>query len=220
MSISVELAHDLRLPLQLIQSSARMLKLSLDDPTLDGRAYADMLMASVAQLNRLAEAALSDGAQARRDARARLRSVDLAACVKNLCAGCRAYADERGVALRYSGNAASLNVRLDEDMLCRILLNLISNALRFTPPGGEIRVTLAARGDAVELTVSDTGAGIPPERQPLVFLPGETDGGYGFGLPIARELARRMGGDLTLGASPARGSAFTLRLPMSAGEAV
>lgn len=220
MSMDVELAHDLRLPLQLIASSARMLRLSLDDPTLDGRAYADMLMASVAQLQKLAEAALADCGRAPRQDGLRPRPTDLAACVKTLCASCRPYAGERGVTLIYSGNVAKFDMWLDEDALSRILLNLISNALRFTPSGGEIRVTLAALGDAVELTVSDTGAGIPPERQPWVFLRGETDGGHGHGLPIARELARRMGGELTLKSCPGFGSAFTLRLPVRSAMAI
>ena len=81
-------------------------------------------------------------------------------------------------------------------------------------------MALAARGDAVELTVSDTGAGIPAEKQPWVFLRGETDGGHGYGLPIARELARRMGGELTLRSRPGLGSAFTLRLPLGDAKAV
>ena len=219
-TIPVELAHDLRMPLQLIQSSAQMLRQSLDDPSLDGRAYADMLLASVAQLRRLAEAVLSDGGSAARQDAPRLRPVDLALCVKRLCDSCRPYADERGVALRCVRSVASLEMRLDEDMLSRALLNLISNALRFTPRGGEIRVALAALGDAAELTVSDTGAGIPPEKQPYVFLRGESDGGHGYGLPIARDLARRMGCELTLRSRPGMGSAFTLRLPIRPAAAV
>ncbi len=212
----VELAHDLRMPLQLIFSSARMLSMALDDPSLDGRAYARMLMASVREAQRMLDAAVERGATAA----PRPRNVDLVACVRGLCASCRAYADERGVKLRFQSGAASLVTALDEDALSRVVLNLIANALRFTPVGGEIRVTLAALGDAAEVTVSDTGAGIPAERQPWVFLRGETDGGHGCGLPIARQLARRMGGDLTLRSAPGSGSAFTLRLPVRSAEAV
>ena len=214
MSIDVELAHDLRMPMQLIASAAKLLAMALDDPTLDGRAYADMLLASVGQAQRLLEAALERGSAPRR-----VERVDLAACVRSLCASCRPYAGERGVALRYASNVAALALPLDEDGVSRVLLNLISNALRFTPRGGEIRVDLAALGDAVELTVSDTGAGIPPERQPWIFLQGETDGGHGHGLPIARRLAREMGGELTLSSRPGQGSAFTLRLPIRAEKA-
>ena len=214
MSIDVELAHDLRMPMQLIASGAKLLAMALDDPTLDGRAYADMLLASVGQAQRILEAALEDRAMPRR-----VERVDIAACVRLLCASCRPCAGERGVALRYASNVASLALPLDEDAVSRILLNLISNALRFTPKGGEIRVNLAALGDAVELTVTDTGAGIPPERQPWIFLNGESDGGHGHGLPIARRLARDMGGELTLSSHPGQGSAFTLRLPVRAERA-
>lgn len=215
-SISLELAHDLRMPMQLILSSAQMLKLALSDPTLDGAAYADMLMASVRQAQRLLEAALERGPASP----PHFRNVDLAACAKGLVESCRPYADERGVALRFEANAASLAMALDEDMLSRILLNLIANALRFTPRGGEIRVTLMALGDAAELTVADDGPGIPPARQPWVFLRGETDGGHGHGLPIARALARQLSGELSLRSVPGEGSAFTLRLPVRAAEAV
>lgn len=216
---SVELAHDLRMPLQLICSGAQMVKLSLEDPSLDTAAYADMLVEAADQLRRQLDSVLAGCKRAARQEGPRLRPLDVAACARDLCRACRAYADERGVALRYGGNAAALTMWMDEDMLSRILLNLISNALRFTPVGGEIRVTLNARGDAAELTVADDGPGIPPEKQPYIFLRGETDGGQGYGLPIARELARRLGGELTLG-NAAGGSAFTLRLPMRPAEAV
>ena len=217
MPMDVEWAHDLRMPMQLIQSSAQMLRLALDDPSLDGRAYADMLLASVRQAQRLLEHALDERVA---NAAPRLRNADLVAVVRGMCRDCRACADERGVALRYSGNVASLTMALDADALTRVLLNLIANALRFTPRGGEIDVTLTARGDAVEIDVADTGAGIPVERQPWVFLRGESDGGHGHGLPIARELARAMGGELTLHSVPGRGSAFTLRLPVRPAKAV
>ena len=103
---------------------------------------------------------------------------------------------------------------LDEDMLCRILLNLISNALRFTPAGGRIRVGWRAMGDSVEVSVADGGPGIPPERLPYLFLAGETDGGHGYGLPSAMEGARLLGGDLSATSAPGQGSTFTLRLPV------
>ena len=118
--------------------------------------------------------------------------------------------------LDWRGNVAALRMALDEDMLSRVLLNLISNALRFTPRGGEVRVSWRAMGDFVEICVSDDGAGIAPERLPYVFLRGESDGGHGSGLPIALRLARARGGDLTAQSQSDRGSAFTLRLPVRA----
>jgi len=217
---SVDLAHDLRMPLQLIYSSARMLKLSREDPTLDADAYADILMQSVEHMRRMLDGALERcGREARRE-RPHPVNADLAACLRQLCLRCRPFAEQAGVRLECRGNVASLRMALDEDMLCRVLLNLISNALRFTPRGGNVRVQWRAMGDYVEICVIDDGAGIAPERLPYVFLRGESDGGHGHGLPIALRLARAMDGDLTVQSRRGHGSAFTLRLPVRAARAV
>ena len=217
---SVEMAHDLRMPLQLIYSSAQMLKLSREDPTLDADAYADILMQSVEHMRRMLEGALERCDRACRQERPRPVNADLATCVRQLCLRCRPFAEQAGVRLSWAGNVASLHMALDEDMLSRVLLNLISNALRFTPRGGQVRVSWQAMGDFAEICVADDGAGIAPERLPYVFLPGESDGGHGYGLPIALRLARAMGGDLTVSSQRGRGSAFTLRLPVRAARAV
>jgi signal transduction histidine kinase len=216
----VELAHDLRMPLQLISSSAQMLKLSMDDPTLDTDAYVDILMQSVEHMRRMLDGTLERCGRAVRQELPRPVNADLATCIRQLCLRCRPFAEQGGVRLSCHGNVASLRMALDEDMLCRVLLNLISNALRFTSRGGEVRVTWRALGDFVEICVSDDGAGIPPERLPYVFRRGESDGGYGYGLPIALRLARAMGGDLTASSQRGQGSAFTLRLPVRAARAV
>lgn len=211
----VEWLHDLRMPLQLIASSAQMIKLAQTDATLDAAEYVDLLLDGVGQVQRLLAGVL-DGQPRAVPARPVRR--DLARCVKGLCLRCRPYADELGVSLSCSGNVASLDMLLDEDALSRVLLNLIANALRFTPRGGKIRVEWRAMGDFAEVTVADSGAGIPPERLPLIFLRGVTDGGHGYGLAIARDCARAMGGDITVRSRRGRGSAFTLRLPVRAGQ--
>jgi len=212
----VELAHDLRMPVQLIFSSAQMLKLSRSDPTLDADAYADILMQSVEHMRRMLDGALERCGRACRQERPQPVNADLVACVRHICLQYRPCAEQAGVTLTCQGNVAALNMALDGDMLARILLNLIANALRFTPRGGRVQVGWRAMGDFVEICVADDGAGIAPERLPYVFLQGETDGGHGHGLSIALRLARAMGGDLTARSQPGQGSAFTLRLPVRA----
>lgn len=207
-----EWLHDLRMPLQLIYSSAQMIKLSQDDPTIDAAGYADMLMDGVSQVQRMLNGLLDSRRRAAPSPRA-VRG-DLAAFVRGLCRRCQSYAEELGVGLSCAGNVAALDMLLDEDALSRVLLNLIANALRFTPRGGDIRVTWRALGDFAEISVADDGAGIPPERLPLIFLRGVSDGGHGYGLAIARECARAMGGDLFARSQPGQGSTFTLRLPV------
>ena len=115
----------------------------------------------------------------------------------------------------------SLAVIVDHEKTRQILLNLLSNSVKFTPPGGRIDVRSEVSGDKVLLHVSDTGIGIPAERLESVFEPfvqvhrtlKDPTGGVGLGLAISRDLARGMGGELTVRSTPAEGSTFTLTLP-------
>jgi signal transduction histidine kinase len=114
-----------------------------------------------------------------------------------------------------------LSVRADRDRLRRILLNLLTNAVKFTPNGGQVSVGCAAVADRVLVPVSDTGRGIPPEMLDRIFQPfvqvetgdAAKEKGMGLGLAISRELARAMGGDLSVTSVVGRGSIFTLALP-------
>lgn len=115
------------------------------------------------------------------------------------------------------------HVRADPDRVQQILLNLLTNAVKFTNRGGQIGVDVSSTDDAARITVWDTGVGIPDDEQETVFTPfaqvsdpteKETEsGGVGLGLAISRTLARRMDGDLTVDSEEGRGSAFTLELP-------
>ncbi|HYO99081.1 MAG TPA: heavy metal sensor histidine kinase [Pyrinomonadaceae bacterium] len=113
----------------------------------------------------------------------------------------------------------------DEDLLRQMMLNLLDNAIKFTPSGGLVRLGLTRRADEYLLSVSDTGAGIPAEAQAHIFerfyradkarSRGE-DGGAGLGLAIARWIARAHDGDLELAASTHNGTTFIARLPIPA----
>jgi signal transduction histidine kinase/PAS domain-containing protein len=112
-------------------------------------------------------------------------------------------------------------VLADADKARQILLNLLSNSVKFTPPKGRIEVRCQQQDGRVFIHVSDTGIGIAPERVDSVFEPfvqvhrslTEPTGGVGLGLAISRDLARAMGGDLRATSQVGRGSTFTLDLP-------
>jgi len=97
----------------------------------------------------------------------------------------------------------------------------LSNAIKFTPPGGRIAVDCEVKGDAVLLSVSDTGIGIPADKLDVIFDPfvqlkeglAGRESGLGLGLAISRDLARAMSGDLTVESSKGSGARFTLTLP-------
>ncbi len=116
---------------------------------------------------------------------------------------------------------STLVVHADREKVQQILLNLLSNAAKFTAPGGHVVVEWARAGDMTHVTVADTGIGIPADKLNLVFEPFVQLGsdrttvgqGTGLGLAISRELARSMHGDLTAHSTVGGGSTFTLSLP-------
>ena len=125
-----------------------------------------------------------------------------------------------------AGDCHDMAVMADEEKARQIVVNLLSNAVKFTPPGGEIRVTCVADADTVRTTVTDSGAGIPPDKLEAIFEPFvQVDRGFasrhegtGLGLAISRDLARRMGGDITVASTLGEGATFTLTLPRWRGD--
>jgi histidine kinase len=130
--------------------------------------------------------------------------------------------EEKGVALELDIPADLPPVFADEDRLGQVLLNLIGNALQYTPGGGQVRVT-ASRGDSeVQMSIEDSGIGIPPEHLPHVFdrfyrvdkSRSRAGGGSGIGLTIARYLVEAHGGRIWASSrGPGQGSTFTFSLP-------
>jgi signal transduction histidine kinase len=114
-----------------------------------------------------------------------------------------------------------LEVCADPLKLRQILLNIVGNAIKFTPAGGSIRLAAADRGDNVVVTVTDTGIGVAPDKLARIFEPffqvdtGTTREypGVGLGLAIARDLARAMGGDVYFESAVGRGSVVSIVLP-------
>jgi len=116
---------------------------------------------------------------------------------------------------------ASVVARADRARVTQILVNLLSNAMKFTPAGGHISAECAAVDDTVTLSISDTGLGIAAEKLETIFEPfvqlkeglSDREGGIGLGLSISRDLARAMKGDLTVESTEGKGTRFTLSLP-------
>jgi len=215
------ISHEMRTPLNGLLGALELLE---DSPLSPGQErFARIMRASGEALRTHIDEAL-DGLQAEAGALAlRPAPFDLEALLTEMVEGQRAAAEARGNRLRLDLPAAGLgHVLGDRNRLSQVLLNLVSNAIKFTAEG---TITLkAARGDRdwVRLEVADTGIGIPAEALPQVFedfvrLPmpdGAQPEGTGLGLGIARQLVRLMGGHLTAESRPDAGSVFALRLPL------
>jgi signal transduction histidine kinase len=145
---------------------------------------------------------------------------------EGLLAMFRPLAEKKNIELRSQLQPGIPQLRQDVVKLQQILSNLLSNAIKFTPEGG--RVLLKAEADPLHivLTVSDTGVGIAPEEQELVFEKFRQSGnpltrehaGTGLGLSIVRELSKLLGGEVSLQSELGRGSTFTVRLPLQLSE--
>jgi signal transduction histidine kinase len=129
----------------------------------------------------------------------------------------------KGLEFKAETCSDDLRASADPEKLEQILLNLLSNAIKFTPPAGSIRLSCDSTSTHVMIHVSDTGRGVPPEKQDRIFEPFvRVDEGFtrktegtGLGLAISRNLARAMGGELAVESTPDAGATFTITLKRS-----
>lgn len=129
-------------------------------------------------------------------------------------------AERRGVRLETEGEA-SLEVTADPNRVRQVVYNLVSNAIKFSPEGGTVRVRVGRDGEDATIAVRDDGPGIPAEEQGLVFeafsqgaLGRSRSDGAGLGLALSRQLAEAHGGAIELVSATGRGSTFTFRVPI------
>jgi PAS domain S-box-containing protein len=130
-------------------------------------------------------------------------------------------ARSKGLTLVVGHCPAALSVRADGEKLRQVVTNLLSNAVKFTDEGGRVQISCTAEGERVSIAVADTGIGIPADKLGAIFDPfvqvrsdlTRPHEGTGLGLAISRDLARGMGGDLTVRSTPGEGSVFTLSVP-------
>jgi PAS domain S-box-containing protein len=135
---------------------------------------------------------------------------------------------ERGVSVTVGDFDPRIVVRADVERVRQIVLNLLGNAIKFTPRGGRVRLEASVRDQQAYLAIRDTGPGIPAEQAEAVFQPfvrlSPATPGTGLGLGISRDLARAMNGDLYVDAAPEAegpgGGCLVLRLPLSTGLAI
>jgi len=151
------------------------------------------------------------------------QTVQLAPLIEEVIGTARQLAEQNKNRLVVDAQENLGSITVDPMRLRQVLLNLLSNACKFTKDG-EVKLRVSKVGNGrhwVELSVSDTGIGMTPEQQAKLFeeftqadaTTAQRFGGTGLGLAIARKLARMMGGDVTVASEPGKGSAFTVRLP-------
>jgi len=214
-------AHELRTPLAALRSQ---IEVTLEKER-SGDEYRATLAGLHGEVERLAASLQAMLRLARSEAGldpARRVAVSLGTLLREVAGFFEPVAEEHGVALRVDA-LPTVTVPGDPEWLHQLFANLLHNAIRYTPRGGEVTLSLEADATEARVHVRDTGPGIPEAEQARVFerfhrvdaRPERP--GSGLGLPIAREIARAHGGAIELASEPGAGSTFTVRLPRAAG---
>jgi signal transduction histidine kinase len=219
------MSHELRTPLNAIGGYAELLEMGLRGPVTEAQ-LADLARIRRSQrhlltlINDLLHFARIEGGRVEYD----LRPVRLADLIADVAPMIEPQIAAQGLGYAvHLPNDGSTEALADQEKVRQVLLNLLSNAAKFTPAGGRVTVAVEAprESPSVLVRVADTGIGIPADKLASIFDPfvqvqtGLTrrHEGTGLGLAISRDLARGMNGDLTVESAPGRGSTFTLALP-------
>ena len=218
------MSHELRTPLNSIGGYVDILDTGLRGPiTEEQRADLQRIKRSQEHLLGIINDILHFTRLEATEVRYEIIDVPLRPLITDLDAIIGSLANAKSVQYSCEPPSSKIFVATDPDKLRQILINLISNAVKFTPAGGHIDVRCSRQKDAIGIEVKDTGRGIPPDKLEVVFEPfvqldsglTRTTEGTGLGLAISRGLARGMGADITVRSEVGVGSVFTLTLPLA-----
>jgi signal transduction histidine kinase/ActR/RegA family two-component response regulator len=210
-------SHELRTPLNSILGFAQLLQFSDLDP--DDRDSTERILESGRRLLVLIDELIDIARIESGDLHLAVAPVAVVPLVDEISRLLGPLAAERSIAVEHRFDDAHLGVQADRRRLSQVLMNLVSNAIKYNRSGGTIILSYAADGENVGVVVSDTGPGISAADLDRVFVPFErlragASGieGTGIGLSLARALTEGMGGTLTASSVPGEGSAFTVML--------
>ena len=223
------MSHDLRTPLNAIAGYAQLIELGVHGPVTEKQKDA---AARIVRAQRHLLTLIDDILQFAKAESGQIPIMLRAISLPQLCGTLESFvapqARERGVALSFhldqatADDGSPLMAIADSERVLQILVNLSTNAIKFTDSGGRVTVTGRRAGEWAEVAVRDTGRGVAAEHLEQIFEPfvqvsaaPGTRGGVGLGLATSRTLARRMNGDILVESEPGIGSTFTLRLPLS-----
>ena len=218
------ISHELRTPLNAILGWAKILKSGKTTPENNAKAI-DTIVKNAETQNRLIEDLMDVARIVSGKLVIERENVPAEELVSMSVETIKPKAGEKEIAVNFQieDDARGKNISGDPNRLRQILLNLLTNAVKFTPEGGRIEVSLASEDHHVEIKVKDNGAGISPDFLPYVFdrfsqdeANAEKSGGLGLGLAIVRQLTELHGGAVSVESDGEnKGATFTVRFPVS-----
>ena len=218
-------AHELRTPINSLMGCIQMLELSLPPGDAESRRYVQMMRTCCFQMLRLVNNAVDLSRLGAGRMRPHPARVDLRERLESIGQSLQINADKRGVALDMALPQQPAPACVDPDMLERVVLNLLSNALKFTPAGGSVALTLTCQEAWARIAVRDSGVGIAPEHLSKVFerywqADASRANSSGIGLSLVHSMVEVMGGSISVDSRLGQGSTFTVSLPRNLDMAV
>jgi PAS domain S-box-containing protein len=216
------MSHELRTPLNAIAGYAQLMQEGIAGPVSDQQQeYLSRIRASQQHLLAIVNDLLNYSRIEAGGIAYDLSPLSMHDVVARVLAMVKPQADRKGLRIAEERCEEQVTALADQVKTEQIVLNLVSNAVKFTPEGGSVTVSCALRDGKAILEVRDTGPGIPDDKQEMIFDPFVQLGrsltsmheGAGLGLAISRDLARAMSGDVSVKSTPGEGATFTLRLP-------
>jgi signal transduction histidine kinase len=211
-----KVSHELRTPLTVIKGYVYTLRRGEDDA--EKAAKLDVINGECERLAYLVEDLLELSRAQAGELRITADTFPLRDCVEEVAERLQGIASQRGVsiALGWRGNGSL--VMGDENRMRQVFANLLTNGIKYAPPGTEVRVNGDTTGDHLAVSVSDSGRGIAPDAIPRIFdefyqAPDRSLPGAGLGLAVVRELVEAHGGDLCVESEVGNGTRFTVLLP-------
>jgi len=218
------MSHDLRTPLNAIGGYAQLIEMGVRGPVTDAqKADLERIQRSKSHLDRLVSDVLSFAKLGAGRIELRREPIKVKNLLGSVVDMIRPQLAEKQLNLSAVLVDPELRIHADLDKAQQILINLLANALKFTPAGGTISLEVDPQDECVAISVNDTGIGVPEDQLERIFEPFAqakralvvSDSGVGLGLAISRQLARAMDGELTVKSTVGTGSSFTLTLPRS-----
>jgi len=214
------ISHDLRTPLTNMRAITDTLKGGAID---DEKVARDFLNRIDAEVERMTQIVLELLQMSRIEAgslRLKLEAVDLSVIVRDITERLKLLADRQKLTIAVDTNENLPLVRADGEQVQQVLVNLLHNAIKFTPAGGSVTISTSSDAESVTVGVSDTGIGISREDLPHIFErfykadKARAGGGTGLGLAIAREIIELHGGRIWVESKEGKGSTFSFSLPL------
>ena len=213
-------SHELKTPLTAMKTSSEFMKETECDPEVKEEML-DLIIRNIDRQSRMVDDLLDISRIESGRMKFNPEDVNIREIVETSLQTVEKQAKDKGINIKVGYPQESLTIRTDKDKLIRVFVNLLTNAIKFTPHEGDVEISVTDTGDNIQASIKDNGIGIPPEKRDKIFdkfyqvdsTATRKAGGTGLGLAIIKGIIDGQGGNIFVESENGKGSTFTFRLP-------